>query len=138
MNRTDFQRVAKTRIEEARALLDGGHYPGAYYLVGYAVECAIKACVAKQVKRYDFPDKKVAKEAYTHDLSKLVLLAGLGPDFEKDRKSNSALDLNWAVVKDWDEESRYDTGITAAQAQDLFSACTERQSGILTWVEKRW
>jgi len=138
MNRTDFQCIAKTRIDEAKALLDEGHYPGAYYLVGYAVECAIKACVAKQVKRYDFPDKKVANEAFTHDLEKLVKVAGLGTEFEKDRKADPSLELNWAVVKDWNESSRYDIGITAAQARDLFSACTERQSGILTWVKKRW
>lgn len=103
--------------------------------MGYAVECALKACVAKQVKRYDFSDKKVANEAFTHDLEKLVKVAGLGPDFEKDRKADPALHLNWAVVKDWNESSRYDIGITAAQARDLFSACTERQSGILTWVK---
>jgi HEPN domain-containing protein len=138
MNRSDFQRIAKIRIDEAKALLNAGHYPGAYYLVGYAVECAIKACVAKQVKRYDFPDKKVANEAFTHDLEKLVKVAGLGPIFENDRQADPALELNWAVVKDWNESSRYDVEITAAQARDLFSACTERQSGILAWVKKRW
>lgn len=126
------------RIGEAKDLLDGGHYPGAYYLLGYAVECALKACGAKQVKRHDFPDRKVAAEAFTHDLEKLVKVAGLGPDFEKDRKANSVLDLNWAVVKDWNESSRYDIGITAGQAHDLFSACTQRRSGILAWVKKRW
>lgn len=94
MNRTYFQRIAKMRVNEAKALLDGGHYPGAYYLLGYAVECALKACVAKQVKRYDFPDKKVANEAFTHDLEKLVKVAGIGPDFENDRKTDTILDLN--------------------------------------------
>ena len=138
MNRSDFQRVSRTRIEEARALFDAGHYPGSYYLLGSAVECAIKACVAKQVRRYDFPDKKVANEAFTHDLEKLVKVAGLGPEFERDRKAKQALELDWAVVKDWDESSRYDIRITAAQARDFFSACTERQSGILTWIRKRW
>ena len=106
--------------------------------MGYAVECAMKSCVAKQVKRYDFPDKKVATEAFTHDLEKLVKVAGLSPEFEKDRKADQTLDLNWAVVKDWNESSRYDIGFTEAQARDLFSACTARQSGILTWVKKRW
>ena len=138
MNRADFQRIAKTRVDEAKALLDCGHDPGAFYLMGYAVECALKACVAIQVKQYDFPDKRVANEAFTHDLEKLVKVAGLGPDFEQDRKADPALDLNWAVVKDWDESARYDMGITSAQARDLFSACVEQRSGILTWVKKRW
>ena len=30
-----------------KVLLDAGRYPAAYYLVGYAVECGLKACVAK-------------------------------------------------------------------------------------------
>jgi HEPN domain-containing protein len=138
MNREDFQKISRTRVEEAQSLLDAGHYPGAYYLMGYAVECALKACVAKQVKQYDFPDKKVATEAFTHDLEKLVKVAGLGPDLEKDRRANGVFDKNWMVVKDWDESSRYETNITSTQARDLYRACTEHQNGILLWIEKRW
>ena len=137
MNRDDFQRLAKIRVQEARTLLDAGHYPGAYYLIGYAVECALKACVSKQVKRYDFPDKQFAKDAYTHVLVELMGLAGLRLDFEKDRKANTKLGDNWQVVKDWNESYRYDLGITIKQARDLYSACTGRD-GILSWIRKRW
>jgi hypothetical protein len=101
------------------------------------VECALKACVAKQVKRYDFPDKKLANEAFTHNLEQLVRVAGLASEFENDRKARAALDLNWAVVKDWSESTRYEIGITEAQARDLYSACTGR-NGILPWIRKRW
>lgn len=125
------------RVQEARTLLAVGHYPGACYLIGYAVECALKACVAKQVRRYDFPDKKLANEAFTHDLEKLIKVAGLAPDFERDRKRNPGLELNWAIVKDWSETVRYELGITEPQARDLFSACTGR-NGILPWVKRRW
>lgn len=137
MNRQLFQNVAKLRVQESKILLKAAQYPGAYYLIGYAIECALKACVAKQVKRHDFPDKKVANEAFTHDLEKLVKVAGLWPEFDKDRKTNPNLDLNWAVVKDWSESVRYDVGITSAQANDLFTACTEKD-GILPWVKKKW
>lgn len=137
MNRQDFQNIARLRVQEAKVLLEAGQYPGAYYLIGYAIECALKACVAKQVKHHDFPDKKIANEAFTHDLEKLVKLAGLGPDLDMERKGNPILDLNWAVVKDWSESARYDVGITAAQACDLFAACTEKD-GILPWVKKKW
>lgn len=138
MNRSDFKQVSQTRVAEASALLNAGHYPGAYYLIGYSIECALKACVAKQVKRHDFPDKKLANEAFVHDLEKLVRVAGLAPAFERDRRANRALDLNWAVVKDWSETSRYELGITEAQARDLYNACTEHKNGILPWIKKRW
>lgn len=137
MNRNAFQQISRIRTREARALLDAGYYPGAYYLIGYAVECALKACVSKQVKRYDFPDKKLANEAFTHDLEKLVRIAGLAPDFERERRTNLDLELNWAVVKDWSESIRYEISISEAQARDLYSACTGR-NGILPWIKKRW
>ena len=138
MNRSDFQTISNRRTLEAKVLLDAGQYPGAYYLMGYAIECALKACVAKQVKRYDFPEKSLANDAFTHDLEKLIRLTGLGPEFEKERKANPALESNWAVVKDWSEASRYDLTITEAQACDLFSACTARKNGVLHWIKKRW
>jgi len=34
-------------------------YCGAYYLMGYAIECAFKAAISKQIKEHDFPDKKL-------------------------------------------------------------------------------
>jgi HEPN domain-containing protein len=137
MNRDDFKRLAEIRVREARTLLDAGHYPGAYYLIGYAVECALKACVSKQIKRYDFPDKKFANAAYTHELKDLVGVAGLSRDLERDRVANSNLDANWLVVKDWNESFRYDLGITRQRAFGLYSACTGR-NGVLQWIRRRW
>jgi hypothetical protein len=101
------------------------------------VECALKACVSKQVKQHDFPDKKLANEAFTHDLEKLVRIAELAPFFERDRLINGDLELNWAVVKDWSESSRYELGISEQQAHDLYSACTGL-NGVLQWIKERW
>lgn len=137
MKRAEFQAVARMRVREAKALLDAGHSPGAYYLVGYSVECALKACVARQVRRCDFPDKKLANEAYTHNLEQLIKVAGLGLAFEAARRVNPALDVNWAVVKDWTEESRYEVSISKVQARDLYSACVGR-NGVLPWIKRQW
>jgi HEPN domain-containing protein len=137
MNRKVFQELARIRIQEASTLLRAGHYPGAYYLIGYAVECALKACISKQVKRYDFPDKKFIADAHTHKLESLIGLSGLSLDLRRDRDAEPNLDANWLVVKDWKESFRYDIGITRQQAHDLFFACTGR-NGILSWIKRRW
>ena len=50
LTRSDFQQLADVRAAEAAALLAAGRWDGAYYLAGYAVECALKACVAKLTK----------------------------------------------------------------------------------------
>ena len=138
MNRADLQRISMQRRREAAALLRAGLFPGAYYLTGYAVECALKACIARQVGKYDFPNKKLAQESWTHDLEALIRLAGVGPDLSRDAKLNAALQLNWAIVKDWSETARYDLTVTRAQARDLYSACTSRRNGILSWIRQRW
>jgi HEPN domain-containing protein len=138
MDRLALHDLSRQRRREAAALLKADLYPGAYYLAGYAVECALKACVAKQTKKHDFPDKHAANEVWTHDLQKLVGAAGLAVDLQRDLKASPALQLNWAIVKDWSEAVRYDLAITHAQARDLYSACTRRHSGVLSWIRKRW
>ena len=71
MNRTELQRLSRTRRREARILLDAGEPAGAYYLIGYAIECALKARIASLTRRHDFPDKKLAADCHVHDLSAL-------------------------------------------------------------------
>lgn len=138
MNREALQLISRQRRREAAALLRARLFPGAYYLAGYSVECALKACIAKQTNRHDFPNKKLAGEAWTHDLQKLVQLAGAGPDLETEMKASPARQVNWAIVKDWSEAVRYDITITEGQARDLYSACTARRTGVLSWIRERW
>jgi len=91
--------LAVLRLEDARILLRNGRFEGCYYLSGYAVECALKASIAKLTKRYDFPDITL-KDAYTHDLTKLLKIARLeearNREFELDRE----FEINWLVVKE--------------------------------------
>ena len=78
MNRADLQKLANLRIEEAKVLLDNGYYAGSYYLAGYAVECALKACIAKLTKRYDFPpDRSAINNIYVHKPETLMKSAQL-------------------------------------------------------------
>jgi hypothetical protein len=137
MNRNDFQAISRLRLREARVLLRNGHPTGAYYLLGYAVECALKACVAKQMKRFDIPEKDLINKVYTHNLETLLNLSGLKPTLELDSKTGPALAVNWAIVKDWSEQRRYDTYISDKTAADLYSAVAGRD-GILAWIRHKW
>lgn len=138
MNRKELQDLSRLRRQEAAVLLKSRHYPGAYYLLGYSVEFALKAAIAKQTKKHDFPNKALVNKAYTHNLENLLKLAELQLALEKDMKENRALELNWAVVKDWTEQTRYQANILAAEAKDLYSACSARKNGILPWIRVRW
>jgi HEPN domain-containing protein len=77
VDRKDLQALCRIRLREAQSLARGGHCDGAYYLAGYAVECALKACIAKETRRYEFPEKKKVDASYKHNLSELVKVAEL-------------------------------------------------------------
>jgi len=138
VTRQDLQRLSRTRAREAKVLLEGGHFAGSYYLMGYAVECAIKSAIAKRTKRHDFPNKQLANESYTHDLKSLLQTASLWTTFDAAIRANPPLNDNWAVAKDWTEESRYSLSVSEAQAKDLCSACTGRTHGLLAWLKTYW
>jgi hypothetical protein len=88
-NRKDFQMLAALRVRDAKVLLDSDCFEGAYYLLGYAIECALKACIAKQTKRYTFPEKDFAQKVWTHNLNELLKLAGL--EAERTREGTAIL-----------------------------------------------
>ena len=136
MNKTELENLAAIRIKEAEVLLAAGCYQGAYYLAGYALECTLKACIAKQVKAFDFPDKQLANDCYTHNLTKLLTTARLKQKLADEERQNAEFKLNWAIVIEWSEESRYKFAISEQQAQDIFSAITNDTSGILSWLKK--
>ena len=118
-------------------LLENGNYEGAYYLCGYVIECGLKACIAKQTKQYDFPDRRTVNDSYTHDLTKLVGVAGLESDLDIEKKGDKGFELNWSIVERWSEESRYQKR-SEKDARDLYSAITSRRSGVLRWIRQHW
>lgn len=135
--RADLQALSRIRRREARSLLDVGLPAGAYYLTGYSIECALKACVARRTPKFSFPEKERALESYTHDLTKLLRVAGLDKAFDAAAHASPALARNWAIAKDWKETSRYDHTIDMKQARALYKAATG-QNGVLPWLRQNW
>jgi hypothetical protein len=121
MNRVDLQGIAETRVQESGALLAAGFPDGAYYLAGYAVECALKACIAKRTREHDFPEKALATRSYTHKLQDLLVVAELRTELEAALQADPIMQANWTIVKDWSEESRYEKR-TLQEAEILLRA----------------
>jgi hypothetical protein len=134
--RREFQQLARMRLKDARVLLQGGSVEGAYYLTGLAVECAVKACIAKKTNRHDFPPNQNAiKDIYTHDLVKLIGAAKLQPALDTERRKNVSFNNKWDVVKDWNINSRY--VVSGLNARDLYRAVAGR-NGVMQWLRQRW
>ena len=131
-SRSDFEKLMDLRLREAKLLLDGKDWDGAYYLAGYAVEFALKIrIIAQLIKSDSFPDKKLAENFYKHELTLLRKLAGLDDDMDKD----AAVSPQWDIVKDWSEQTRYAIGKQEKDAKDLYDAI---EKGVLPWIKARW
>jgi HEPN domain len=134
MLRCDFQRLARARVADAKILFAAGRHDAAYYLAGLAVECALKARIARATARYQFPDRRIAERAFTHDLGKLLDFAGLRPDLER---APPSLQQDWELVSNWSVDVRYKAGLDATQCRKYLRAVTDR-GGILPWLKQRW
>ena len=116
---------------------------GAYYLAGYAIECALKACIAKRTKEHDFPDKRLAEKSFSHDVEKLLDAAGLTDVMKNELAADEELELDWDTVREWSEQSRYDIfqgdptgGLVSAQM--LIDAVESEKGGVLRWIRQSW
>ncbi len=137
MDRKDLRALSRVRLSEARALLKAGLSDGAYYLAGYAVECALKGCIAKETQRYEFPEKKRVDASYTHSLKELVRVAELRDGLQEDAEADPRLREYWDVVESWSEQSRYGRNSTE-RARALIEAISDRNHGVIKWVMRYW
>jgi hypothetical protein len=137
VNRNDLQHLAAIRADEADHLFSGDLFNGSYYLYGYVVECALKACIAKNVQQYDFPDRGLVNESYTHDLRKLLRAAGLDAQLDQDKSDDPDLDKNWAIAAQWNEASRYATHLRR-DATALRDAVSDPHHGVLKRIQTFW
>jgi HEPN domain-containing protein len=135
VSRDDLQRLAISKLDDAKLLLRRGRHPGAYYLAGYAVEFELKAAIASQIERHVLPDPRFMRDVYQHDLVRLVSLAKLQVELTTARKANARFDANWIIVKDWSVESRYEL-IDRARSLAMVKAVGESQAGVFQWVQR--
>jgi HEPN domain-containing protein len=118
-------------------LLKAGLPDGAYYLAGYSVECGLKACVAKETKRYDFPDKSKVNASHTHDLKELIKLANLEVARVEEARNDAEFRNNWDLVQQWSERSRYQHYATNV-AKAMVDAVGDGKHGVMTWINRYW
>ncbi len=139
MNRADLQRVALMRVRDSKVLLDNRRYAAAYYLAGYAVECGLKACIARQVRSGEFPPSaRYWNDVFTHDLERLVGLAGLGDARRSFSDVSELFKRNWSVVQNWSEQARYEDRRSRKEAKSIFDAVTSETDGVLEWIKQHW
>lgn len=153
--RLEFQLLAETKIKEAKALYRNGHYHGAFYLAGYALEFSLKAAVCKNLKMEDFFEDKpkndptklkegILEKFKTHDYRMLIILAGLYNQLENDKRIDVRFAINWSHIEQmsWSESCRYEipnpTKYNFIDVKAYISAIENKKGGFLKWIRRYW
>ncbi len=142
MNWKQLQALAKTRLKDTKAFLGRKRWSAAYYLAGYVVECGLKSCILRHLVEPGslFGDEEYLKKlskCWTHNLAVLLNLAGLDKVLRDACDVNPALGVNWGIVKDWKETSRYEDKDEVA-ARTLLEAIQHKPDGVFPWIQSHW
>jgi len=89
LKRTDLQSIAQAKVDDAHLLFQNGRFSNSYYLAGYAIEIALKACIAAQISAETIPDKDILRKVLNHEFPVLVGLAGLATALKEQQDSDS-------------------------------------------------
>ena len=137
VTRSELQQLARIRLEDAVFLQQAGRSSSAYYLAGYSVELALKACIAKSFQPDAIPDRAFVNAIYTHKLDSLVGTAGLRVQFDADTKADPQFAAYWIIASQWNEESRYKIWDLATSVE-LLEAISEPSHRVFQWVIRYW
>ena len=144
LNQANLRRMTEERIKDAASLIKGRRWSFAYYVAGYAVECAIKSCLlARMINTgwiFDEETKKI-DDCRTHDFLKLISIAGLRDELNEKLKQSAASGgewaSNWNTVCSWKVTSRYESK-EELEARELYTAITDKTHGVLKWIRNYW
>jgi hypothetical protein len=111
----------------------------AYYIAGYSVEIALKACIMKLVEETGviFTDRKFVEKCWTHNIGDLVVQSGLTAIRGIHIAGDPKLGSYWLIVETWSETSRYETK-SEFEARSLIEAITDPQNGVFQWIRQHW
>ena len=111
-------------------------------MAGYAVENGLKSCILVRITAvpevlFQEGGNRFSSDCWTHDLEKLVRLAGLETERDKDVAANGTLGNHWGIVTKWNEKSRYQMK-TKDEAEELYNAIADNANGVMQWIRVRW
>ena len=137
LSRNDLQKLAEVRLKSSIILFREGESSSAYYLAGYCIELALKACASKLFKDNVIPGKAFVLAIYTHNLLDLLKVAGLLPQLNMDAKIDPLFAAYWGIATKWNEASRYQFWDPVAAAT-LIQSINDPDHGVFQWVKKYW
>jgi HEPN domain-containing protein len=134
----DFlRRNAENKVADAIKLFELGSFSNAYYLGGYGLEIALKACIARQISADTIPDKKFINDVYVHDIQRLVRLAGLSFPLQQAQDTDFEFGQRWGIVCQWSPDSRY-LSTDQYNCNVFLDAIVNDHHGVMPWIKRHW
>jgi hypothetical protein len=107
--RTDQSKAALQRRTDAERLREAERWRGAMYLLGYAVECALKARLMERYGLWNLTElgtllsARLGKsvDVFRHSLHELMDLTAAEPRMDRETRQR------WGVVRKWQVHWRY-------------------------------
>ena len=148
--RTEFQELTVLRLNEATTLLAHNYPNGAFYLAGYAVECALKSAICRTLNIDDFFEpnttkshsakvkEEVLQKFRTHDYGTLLALSGLYYKLNAALQTDSLLDDSWSTIQSqaWSEQYRYE--VNAKKTVADVAVFIDSVKYLLQWIKQHW
>ena len=128
---SEWLSLAKQHETTARLLAENREVAAqAYFHVGFAAECALKAYIMWSERLNSWPDKGSRPELYTHDLRKLVEIAGI------ELRTRDPIGPGWAVVLQWDRGQGYDPSPMPRKVARSMIEAAFGDNGAVTWIRR--
>lgn len=132
MTKEILQKLAETRFEEAKVLLDNKFYEGCNYLLGYVIELALKARICMLLND-DYPESILGYK--NHKFIELFYLAGLRKELDLKRNIDDDFKISYTQVLTLKVENRY--VFTNASKENTLKMYKDVEL-IFNWIKTKW
>lgn len=144
-NNRELRGISKKRLKTVQILINAGDWDGAAYMMGYALECALKAVTCKTLHLVSYPENtrndKIDNYFMTHRFDQLLVVSGMEDIFSSRGPAESW--RNWSEFTaeyqgSW-TEMRYDRDIVwdEAKIRKLYNNLKDPNYGIITEITRR-
>lgn len=147
---TDLRQITKARLKSANILMSAGDWHGAAYMLGYVLECGLKAVICKNLRLTSYPDNvhnnHVKTFFATHRFDQLLIASGMQDIFSVTGSKECFRHWSEFTVEfpgDW-PAMRYDltrlNQFDETKVRQLYENLTDKRHGIISTMSlrRRW
>jgi hypothetical protein len=143
-NSTELKEISKARLKSARILMNSKDWEGAGYMLGYSLECILKAVICKTLNLSEYPETKDSEWFLTHKLDRLLRLSGLenifgpnGPGFRVWSDFTQYYAGEWPAIRYDQSRLNSFTAILVPKLYEYLICDTPGNNGIITIIKER-